>query len=408
MSPGARQHFLPASFIARFSEDPSPDPRRRVLYVAKRGGHEPFSVVAERAAFVRNLYSESVDNVWTAYENRLPAALDALCMGTAVNADTWLRVLVPFVAALLLRGPDFGERFDRRLAELVPDLKRRTGVDARPFELQRLLAPVTAARWVVMHATGSSPIVTSDMAWAPYSNPLQDELGFAIPLDLRTVLGLVPRRTRRVLQWKGTGWSAMIEHRQLDPGNHERLNQTVTSWAYRQVFGPTYESVASLQTVLNSQGSIAAEPFPFGPLGEQQGPPNEFTWHRLVAASKKSLDDTSLAEFGFDPAALVGGWSPVVVLPLNLPEFPPALRLRGDTIEVALFAVIEAAPSRWKLAQDVPLSYPPAPADSAYAVFRARTGNNRGARRSVRRQPLAVDYSPGVLEAAVRKFTGQS
>src|SRR5438105_4714605 len=186
MSPGARQHFLPASFIARFSEDPNPDPRRRVLYVAKRGGHEPFSVVAERAAFVRNLYSESVDSIWTAYENRLPAALDALCIGAEVEADTWLRVVVPFVAALLLRGPDFEKRFQQRLAEVVPDLKRPTGGDARPFELQRLLAPVTAARWVVMHASGDSPIVTSDMAWAPYSDPMHAELGFAIPLDLHT------------------------------------------------------------------------------------------------------------------------------------------------------------------------------------------------------------------------------
>ena len=33
-----------------------------------------------------------------------------------VAADTWLRVLVPFVAALLLRGPDFEKRFQQRLA----------------------------------------------------------------------------------------------------------------------------------------------------------------------------------------------------------------------------------------------------------------------------------------------------
>jgi hypothetical protein len=237
---------------------------------------------------------------------------------------------------------------------------------------------------------------------------MQGELGFAIPLDLHTVLGLVPRRTRRVLRWNGTGWSALIEHQQLDPGNDERLNETVTSWAYRQVFGPTYESVAALQTVLNSQESIAAEPFPIGPLGGQDGPPNELTWHRLVAASKKSLDDISLAEFAFNAAALIGGWVPVLVLPLNLPEFPPALRLREDTIEVALFTVIEAAPSGWKLAQDVPPSYPPSPAESAYAVFRARAKDNLEARTSVRPQRLAADYAPGVLEAAIRKFSSKS
>jgi hypothetical protein len=84
--------------------------------------------------------------------------------------------------------------------------------------------------------------------------------------------------------------------------------------------------VASLQTVLNRQGSIAAEPFPFGPLGGQHGAPNEFTWHRLVAAAKRHLEDTSLAEFAVDPAALVGGWVPDVELPLNLSQ--PTVRTR--------------------------------------------------------------------------------
>jgi len=127
-----------------------------------------------------------------------------------------------------------------------------------------------------------------------------------------------------------------------------------------------------------------------------------------VAASKKGLDDSSLAAFAFDSAALIGGWVPVLMLPLNLPEFPPALRLRGDAIEAALFTVIEAAPSGWNLAQDVPLSYPPVPADRANSAFRARTKYSRKARTSVGPQRSAVDYAPGVLEDATRRFSSQS
>jgi hypothetical protein len=219
MPPGARQHYHPASFVARFSADHDPDVRRRRLFVAQRNG-KPFQVAAENAAFVRHLYKDLVDSIWTEYEERLPTALEALCYGTTeLDADTWLRVLVPFVAALLLRGPDFEKRFtERAIRHFGDELRERmeeTAGEARVMELQRLLAPVLAARWVVMHASGDTPVITSDVGWAPYGDPVNGEMGFAIPLNPKTILGLVPRRTRFVLAWNGTGWSALIDHREL-------------------------------------------------------------------------------------------------------------------------------------------------------------------------------------------------
>src|SRR5437773_437305 len=99
-TPGPRQHYLPASFVARFSSDTDPDVRRRHVFAARRNGDGPYALAAENAAFVRNLYSEAVDAIWTDYEARLPAALDALCDPThELDAEVWLRVLVPFVAA---------------------------------------------------------------------------------------------------------------------------------------------------------------------------------------------------------------------------------------------------------------------------------------------------------------------
>jgi hypothetical protein len=377
VAPGARQHYLPASFVARFSVDPNPEVRQRRLFVMQRNRTEPFELAAENAGFARNLYGDSLDEIWSAYESRLPAALDALCKpDRELEADAWLRVLVPFAAALLLRGQDFEKRFTNRViqdfGEALGLRASRTARDARILELQRLLAPVTAARWVVMHASGDSHVITSDVGWAPYRDAARGELGFAIPLGLKTILGLVPARTRAALRWNGSAWSTLIDHRKLHRGNHVPLNRAIADFARLQVFGPTRESVEVVRDVLASELGGPADPFPFGPLGGVSGPPNEFTWHRLAGALKKTPADSSLREFALDLGALKDGWVPPIVLPLNLPEFPPALRLKKDVIEIALHAVLSADPSGWVLAQDMPLSYPSAPPESAYAAYQSR------------------------------------
>lgn len=217
MAPNPRQHYLPAAFLARFSSDTDGDLRRRKLFVAQRTPFKIFESIAERVGFVRGLYDAELDEVWKAYEERLPAALDAICndRDADIDGDTWLRVLVPFVTALLLRGPDFESRFaDRFVAEALKE-RARQGPDARPFELQRLLAPITAARWVVMHTRGETPLLTSDIGWAPYRDPVAREVGLAIPLDVKTLLGVVPRRNNTVLRWKNSGWVTAVEHRML-------------------------------------------------------------------------------------------------------------------------------------------------------------------------------------------------
>jgi len=84
-----------------------------------------------------------VDETWREYKNGLSNAIEAL-IGVRVDARTWARVMVPFVACMLVRGPDFAGRFGRRLAALgIGDIDGGyTPADnanlARLMELQRL------------------------------------------------------------------------------------------------------------------------------------------------------------------------------------------------------------------------------------------------------------------------------
>jgi len=117
-----RQHYLPAAFLARFSVDPNPDLRRRVIVVGQRNPFAIFESAAEGVGFVRGLYEYGLGDIWRAYEERLPAALDEISRteATEIDGEIWLRVLVPFVAGLLLRGPDFEEPLAH--PPVVPDL----------------------------------------------------------------------------------------------------------------------------------------------------------------------------------------------------------------------------------------------------------------------------------------------
>ena len=56
---------------------------------------------------------EQIEKLWSRYETDIPSALEKLIDGT-LDAETWVRVLVPFVTGLLVRGPEWKKHFNRR------------------------------------------------------------------------------------------------------------------------------------------------------------------------------------------------------------------------------------------------------------------------------------------------------
>src|SRR5829696_8082619 len=156
-------HYLPATFLASFSLDSAPPSRRkRRLYVGDKQEDRVYRTSAAKVAAIRNLYTlvateydtEMVDKIWTDYERNLHKAM-TLLIGGEVDAETWVRVLVPFVACMLVRGPDFDKRFERRISALGIDteaghVSKDNTNHARLLELQRLLGPVVVAKWVVL------------------------------------------------------------------------------------------------------------------------------------------------------------------------------------------------------------------------------------------------------------------
>lgn len=341
-------HFLPATYLASFSEDKTTLPRReRILVVGDRVSGRTFRAAASRVGAINNLYTladrssdpQLLERLWARYEQDLPDAVSRLIEGR-VDGRTWARVLVPFVACMLVRGPDFDQRFAHRLRALglasgtsllTPDNTN----GGRLLDLQRLLGPVTAAKWLVIAVSGE-PLITNDLGWAPFVNTRTSDAGLAIPLGHAHVLAIVPSDERTVAVVQSGRWIPVIDYVQEPLNNHVGLNRALAQMALWFTYGPT-EDVVSRYVERRRRSDVIPEPGNLGFLTPRFARAHEFTWHRLVAALEKDLRGHESWDFPLDWEAIAKGWHPPVFFPLNLPEFPPALEWDGDSIRVRFY-----------------------------------------------------------------------
>jgi len=340
-----RHYYLPATFLASFSTDTSTEPRRdRRIWAGDNRQHKTFQAPASRLGAEKNLYTlvaaehdpQMVDDTWREYEGGLSNAIEAL-IGVRVDARTWARVLVPFVACMLVRGPDFAGRFGRRLAALkIGDIDGGyTPADnanlARLMELQRLLGPVAVGKWAVVRFGGRRTLVTNDLGYAPFRDPVNGESGMVVPLGPSHALTVTPRREGKVAVVKSGEWFPDIAYVRGTAGDRDRLNRAMSAAAQRFVFGGDKRVVAGLTDAART-ASPPPEPGQLGFITGTDALAHEFTWHRLVTAVERDPSDGGPWDFALDPEGLTRGWAPMLVLPATLPEFPPALRREGQSI----------------------------------------------------------------------------
>ena len=340
-------HYLPATFLASFSLDIK-KPRRKsfISAIDQLTGKEIFAP-ASKLARIKNLYgintnSEQgqrlVDAVWIDYEAKLASAIDDLIYGS-ITSEKWLRTLVPFVACLFIRGPDFNIRFDQRIRE-ISSIEQPKGYtnSARIFELQRLLGPVLASDWIVAKAVGEGLLITNDLGYAPFIHGPTGQIGVSIPIGHKHILQLIPKRSRRILVLNSGVWIPKIKYASLISKNHIGLNESIAQIAQRYIFGP---DLASLRKyfIPPYQPLSAPEPEYFGFISGPLAVVHEFTWHRLVSFLENFNAGEQNPSFDLDWPAIANGWAPPVYLPTNLPEFAPSLSWKANGISVSFFDV---------------------------------------------------------------------
>ncbi|MGV0050907.1 DUF4238 domain-containing protein [Mycobacterium colombiense] len=366
---GSSHHYIPAAFLGRFSPDTEGRLRERRVWVLKAGGRGRARLsAAESVGCVDNLYQlygqpffnqqnpSAVDDVWARYEQRLGPSLDELsktgknetCIMT-IPGKTWLRVLVPFVTGLFVRGKEWESRYSERMKSLYasehfsdPEHKSDNTNVSRLMEFQRLLAPVMSARWVVMHVRGDHPVITNELGFTFFRPPDGSSAqGVAIPISTSTILGLVPlppNSGRCIMRDRGKGqWRANIEHVTLNANDQRNFNAAMANIAEEFLAGPTKDSVEIHHEALRNDCPLTPE---F--LGALWPNPkilraHEFEWFRAVTAIAKKSSELKQSDLQKrDWNIIAKDWTPIVSIPTNLRDFPSGLLLRGDKIYLAM------------------------------------------------------------------------
>lgn len=343
-----RDHFIPATYMAGLSNDTNSERRNRKLWTMRRDRAEPFEAKAGSIGRVKDLYSlmsdtdnRTVDDTWTAYEGKLARAIGALeDPSTPLDANIWLRTLVPFVASLFVRGRDFAERYRSRVPDgLLPRITDDAVNNTRLFELQRLLAPVTAARWVVLHHDSRShPFIGNELGLAGCVDPYTRERGWVFPLSSNLVLMIYPKTVRKVLAVRHGKWVACIEHHAYIPEQTEKMNLTIAQASQEFIYGPSKDSVWPFRQVLNRPPTPLQITMQGWPFASKALVAHEFDWHRLAGITTKGLNsevnEINLQELDFK--ALSSGWCPRISFPASLPEFRSGLSFDNGYISLEL------------------------------------------------------------------------
>ena len=127
-------HYLPATFLASFSSQILQSRRKSLLAVGDvLQKQDPRWDKAENLAAINNFYTiehddpRIIDKIWLEFESEFDRAIDALITGH-ITAIDWARTLVPFVAAMLVRGPDFNTRHESR--RFIKDYRQNHSLSA--------------------------------------------------------------------------------------------------------------------------------------------------------------------------------------------------------------------------------------------------------------------------------------
>ncbi len=288
------QHYLPATYLANFSKSIK-DPRREsVIAVGDKRTGKCFTTQVSQVAAINDFYNvdgddpEIIDRTLGGYEGGLDLAITQLIDNT-ISAQSWAGILVPFAADLMVRPPNFNDRFESRIDDLklteeVEELGKSVNNinGARILERQRLFAHVATSDWDVVKIIGDRHMIISDAGFVLAHSLLRDVNGIAIPLNSQFILIISPMLRRRVaVEYKG-GWRPVIHYSKLGLNDHIQLNQLLAKYAQRFIFGEDEDSVGRY-LFLEEKPPDLPEP---GEIGFMDGMPallNEMEWFKLRA-----------------------------------------------------------------------------------------------------------------------------
>ncbi len=331
------QHYIPATFLANFSQHIENPRRNSIVWVGdKVYTEDPIRKSAvNRVCGQNDIYSppngmvKSIDELWN-YEGGLPEGIQKLIDGQ-VDSELWMTILVPFVVSLFIRSTDFEKRFRERILIRELPQERIEINNARTFELQRLLCPILTAQWIVQTIQGDDDLIINDVGFIPCEHLLLNHRGFAIPLDRRHILILATRRDGVLLENKNGIWYPRIMYESLTKDSQINFNRLMSEYSNQIIAGKTKEIIEKYYSI-KTHPHVFLEPLMLFRFSGRDLVAYEFTWYRLVNFLERYSKNREIQDFDFSFENYGKYWKIPVVIPANLMEFPSILSRVGDKV----------------------------------------------------------------------------
>jgi hypothetical protein len=263
-----RQHFIPATHLARFSFAIKAKRRKSPLWAMRRGVATTYNVTAEKVAYGNDHYLPrfgdqrlNPETIWQGYERHLDRALD-----TFVNqprdmvAGCWAQILVPFAASALVRGPEFLLRHQLRTPWLseIPDFDPEDNARSVIWiELQRLLTQVMVSEWQILRSGTAQEFVLNDRGWFCSRLDGHNNPGYVIPISPREAIKITPHISRQIARAAGLSWVASgITERTLNDEEMNLMRICAAEWAADELYARTEEVLPPLRDHLVREGAL--------------------------------------------------------------------------------------------------------------------------------------------------------
>lgn len=260
----ARDHLIPAVLLGQFAipDDFAKRPRERGIYASTNHNRTTERRRVDKIGYGRRFYDHAplpsgivAGATWNAYEDRISAAIEELAGSGAIpliDSWTWLKVLLPLVAGLYVRGPDFVPskrvtELDNEHRKLMPISDSDNMAAARVPEHIRLMAPLMGADWtIVTRAANTKPFLISDLGYQLTANGYRPDgsmnvNGITVPLTPNLALRVDrrPPGARAIAVALNGRWVTPMNTQMLSANEVNGFNQSMCRNALSFVAGST-------------------------------------------------------------------------------------------------------------------------------------------------------------------------
>lgn len=291
-------------------------------------------------------YDGTIDN-WE-YENHLTGTLDNIENNNLYpELDTFMHVLVPYVAGLFFRGPDYELR--RQTVPASFSFGKEWSDDningSRMMTLQRILAIVTAAKWCYFTTAPGTSLILPDIGLCRAHDKNQPV--WIVPVGPTSLFEIKLRKKGHIANYMPGKrvWTPVLGIGSLTSEQVTELNREMQRQSFDQCFAQNpqlfdtdYPNKSVMEKKARGNDIMNIDSY----FSSEELIAHEFEWYSIARIAAEHLSPTNAKKFVPNRPEIYMGkdrWNPpMTMLPSNLTPFKSGITICGRKMFLELHA----------------------------------------------------------------------